>query len=298
MLDTLIEQRKKERKVIIDFRVVPPMREWIDPKEAKRILEKGYMRGYLATYSGSSGLPDETLNDLISRMREGSVDKAVLQAEWAFGDYRKQNDAVYRIVQKHPDEFVAGFLCVNPAKDDDMVEVIEREVKERGFKGVNIQGWSCRLRPNDKKFHPVYAKCQELGIPVTIHSSINFTVDRAMDYSRPIYIDEVACDFPDLTIVANHGGWPWVTELIAVAWKHPNVYIEIGAVSPKYIGAPGTGWEPLMRYGGSFLQDKVLFATDGMLPHKRCVDELKALPLKDSVKEKWLGGNAVRLLGL
>jgi hypothetical protein len=86
--------------------------------------------------------------------------------------------------------------------------------------------------------------------------------------------------------------------MVAVAWKHPNVYIEIGAVSPKYIGKPGTGWEPLMVYGNSLLQDRVLFATDNMLPHKRCVDELNALPLKDSVKEKWLGANAARLLGL
>ena len=108
----------------------------------------------------------------------------------------------------------------------------------------------------------------------------------------------MACDFPNLTIVANHGGWPWVTEMVAVAWKHPNVYIEIGAVSPKYIGTPGTGWEPLMVYGTSLLQDRVLFATDNMLPPKRCVDELKALPLKDAVKDKWLGGNAARLLGL
>jgi len=86
--------------------------------------------------------------------------------------------------------------------------------------------------------------------------------------------------------------------MVAVAWKHPNVYIEIGAVSPKYIGTPGTGWEPLMVYGNSLLQDRVLFATDNMLPPKRCADELKALPLKDAVKDKWLGGNAARLLGL
>ena len=184
------------------------------------------------------------------------------------------------------------------SKDDVMSDVVEREVKERGFKGVNIQPFACRLRSNDKKFYPVYAKCQELKIPVTIHASVNFSVNRSIDYGRPVYIDEVACDFPDLIIVANHGGWPWVNEMVAIAWKHPNVYIEIGAVSPKYIGTPGTGWEPLMVYGNSLLQDQILFATDCMLPHKKCVEELQALPLKDSVKEKWLGGNAIRLLGV
>jgi predicted TIM-barrel fold metal-dependent hydrolase len=235
---------------------------------------------------------------LVNIMNDAGVDKAVLQAEWAIGDYRKQNDAVYQIAKKYPCKFPAHYLCVNPLEDDDMAKVVEKEVNERGFSGVNIQGWAQRMRPNDKRFYPVYTKCQELKIPVTIHSSINFTVDRSIEYSRPIYIDEVACDFPDLTIVGNHGGWPWVAEMIAVAWKHPNVYIEIGAVSPKYIGTPGTGWEPLMVYGNSMLQDRVLFATDDMLPPKRCIDELRALPLKDAVKEKWLGGNAARLLRL
>ncbi len=284
--------------MIIDFRMTTPQKEWMSLEEAQRIMPTSYLRGYRGIYSDVANAFKVTTDDLIRSMDEGGVGKAVLQGEWAIGDYRKQNDAVYRIVQAHPDRFIAGYLCLNPLEDDDMVEVVEREVKERGFKGINIQGWSCRLRPNDKRFYPVYAKCQELGIPATIHSSINFTVDRTIDYSRPIYIEEVACDFPDLTIVANHGGWPWVTEMVATAWKHPNVYIEIGAVSPKYIGTPGTGWEPLMVYGNSLLQDRVLFATDDMLPHKRCVDELRALPLKDAVKEKWLGGNAARLLGL
>jgi predicted TIM-barrel fold metal-dependent hydrolase len=76
------------------------------------------------------------------------------------------------------------------------------------------------------------------------------------------------------------------------------VYIEIGAVAPKYIGTPGTGWDPLMVYGNSLLQDRVLFATDNMLPHQRCIEELRALPLKDHVKKKWLGGNATNLLGI
>ena len=283
--------------MIIDFRMTSPMRDWIGPEEAQK-WPTGHMRGYFSTYDDVDRLLKITVEDLIRGMDEGGVDKAVMQGEWAIGDYRKQNDAVYRIVQAHPDRFVAGYLCLNPLEDEDMVKVVEREVKERGFKGVNTQGFACWLRPNDKRWYPVYAKCQELGIPVTFHSSINFSVDRTMDYSRPIYLDEVACDFPDLTIVANHGGWPWVTEMVAVAWKHPNVYIEIGAVSPKYIGMPGTGWEPLMVYGNSLLQDRVLFATDNMLPHKRCVDELKALPLKDAVKEKWLGLNAAKILRL
>lgn len=284
--------------MIIDFRMVAPLREYMDPDYAREFLPKSYIRGYLGTYEEVRMFTEITVADLLASMDRGGVDKAVMQAEWAVGDYRRENDAVCRIVKDHPDRFVTGYLCINPLEDDDMADVVKREVEKRGFKGVNIQPWACRLRCNDKRFYSVYETCVALGIPVSIHSSINFTVNRSIDYGRPIYLDEVACDFPELTIIANHGGWPWVNELVAVAWKHPNVFIEIGAVSPKYIGTSGTGWEPLMVYGNSLLQDRVLFATDSMLPHKRCVEELKTLPLKDSVREKWLGGNAARLLGL
>ena len=284
--------------MIIDFRMVPPISTYMDPETAMRTLPTSYLRGYMGKYEEVEMFTQLTVDHLIAGMQKGGVEKAVMQAEWAIGDYRKLNDAVYEIVQAHPDRFVAGYLCVNPLEDDDMAEVVEKEVKQRGFKGVNIQPWAYQVKCNDKRFYPVYQECLDLKISVTIHCSVNFTVNRTIDYGRPLYLDEVACDFPDLTIVANHGGWPWVTEMVAVAWKHPNVYIEIGAVAPKYIGTPGTGWDPLMVYGNSLLQDRVLFATDNMLQHQRCVEELKSLPLKQAVKEKWLGLNAARLLGL
>jgi len=287
--------------VIIDFRKVPPYTDFVSLEEVRKAFSEGYLRGYtLSAYGKGEFMPQLGLSaeDMLRDMEESSTDCSVLQAEWDIGDYRRVNDAVHNLVQKYPRKFIAGYLCLNPGEDDDMVKVIEREVKGRGFKGLNMQPWAQRLYANDRRLYPVYAKCQELGIPVTIHTSINFSTDRTIDYGRPVYLDEIACAFPELTIVANHGGWPWVNELVAVAWKHHNVYIEIGAISPKYIGTPNSGWETLVRYGNTLLQDQVLFATDNMLPLKRCIEELRALPLKESVKEKWLGGNAARILGL
>ena len=118
-----------------------------------------------------------------------------------------------------------------------MVAVVEREITERGMRGVNLQPFAYRLKANDKRFYPLYQKCQELGVPVTIHASINFSNNRSIEFGRPLYLCEIACDFPELTIVANHGGWPWVAEAVAVAWKHSTVYIEIGAVAPKGVAA-------------------------------------------------------------
>lgn len=284
--------------MIVDFRVTAPIQEWMDLEEAKEKFPNSYMRGYVESAYEATAIWGITVDDMIKSIKEAGVDCCVLQAEWSLGDYRKQNDAVYRIAKIYPDIFPRYYLTINPLEDMEMAKTVEREVKERGFSGLNTQTFAQRMRPNDKRLYPVYAKCQELGIPVTMHASINFSVDRTIDFSRPIYIDEVACDFPDLKIVANHGGWPWVTEMVAIAWKHKNVYIEIGAVSPKYIGKPGTGWEPLIVYGNSLLQDRVLFATDNMVPWKRCLEEFEALPLKDEVKKKWLGLNAQQLLNL
>jgi len=283
--------------MIIDFRVTPPFSEYEAEEEAKKTFLEGYMAVYGDTYGSDMHTLSATTESLLNDMKEAGVDYAVMQGEWELGDCAKMNDAVYRLAKTYPDMFPVYFMGLDAGRNENMPRLIEHEVTERGFSGVNIQSWSTRLPINDRAWGPVYRKCQELGIPITIHTSINFTVDRPIGLGRPLHISEVAAEFPDLIIVANHGGWPWVAEMVGVAWKHRNVYVEIGAQSPKYIAKPGTGWEPLVTFGNSVIQDKVLFATDCMLPPQRVVEELMEMPfLKDSVKKKWLGVNAQKLI--
>ena len=289
--------------MIIDFRVTVPYEEYGERsrrEDSARQAGEGTSRGYSRVYRENlQGDWRSSVENMLTSMDEAGIDRAVIQAEYGgSGDYHALNNAAARIAHDHADRFPAAFLCLNPLVDEDMVKVLEHGAKEQGFRGVNIQAWAVRVSSTDSRFWPVYAKCQELGLIVTVHSSISFNVDRVLDYSHVNHLDKIACDFPELKLVANHGGWPWVLEMIAVAWKHPNVYIELGGVSPKYFGTPGSGWEPLMQYGNSLLQNQVLFATDSMLPHKRCVNELRALRLKNEVRDKWLGNNASGLLGL
>ncbi|MEP7105600.1 MAG: amidohydrolase family protein [Chloroflexota bacterium] len=279
---------------VIDFRVTLPVEEY----ESGPVGEAGdseYLGNYNRVYTRERGA--ESIDAMVAAMDAAGVELAVMQAEWGFGDYRKMNDAVFRAYARHPGRFIP-YVTVNPGTDDDLAAAVEREVRERGARGVNLQPFAYRLRCNDKRFYALYAKCRELAIPVTVHCSVNFSSDRSIDFGRPIYLDEVACDSPGLTLVANHGGWPWVTELVAIAWKHPTVYIEIGAISPRYIAKPGTGWEPLLVYGQSLIQDRVLWATDCMLPFERSLAEARELPIKPEALEKWLGTNAARLLGV
>lgn len=136
-------------------------------------------------------------------------------------------------------------------------------------------------------------------MPVILHASMNLSLEVTMEYSHPKYIDQVATDFPELKIVATHGGWPWVNEMVAVAWRRPNVYLDTAAQRPKYIGLPDTGWAPFVHFGNSLLQDRILFASRWpLLPFRQTIEELRELPLKPEVLEKWLWKNAATLLKL
>jgi predicted TIM-barrel fold metal-dependent hydrolase len=236
-------------------------------------------------------------DDFLTDMQECGVTKAVLQAEYSFGDAELLNRTVAQKVAENPDLLI-GFAGIDPLSSQDPVGDLDRYVKQWNMKGLNLQPWVQGWYPNDERLYPLYSYCQQAEMPVTIHASLNFALHRKIDYGHPLYLDEVACDFPGLTIVANHGGWPWVNEMVAVAWKRPNVYLEIGAISPKYIARPGTGWELFLTYGKSLLQDQILFATDSLIPHERAVREVDALPFEDQVKEKLLYRNAMRILGL
>ena len=282
-----------EQQMIIDFRV-------------QGTGEKFFVGGYSAmppfmerykTLYDFQRLCEVPFESFVAEMERSGVSLAVLHAEYAYGDVDQLNRTVGEFVKEFPQKLL-GFAGIDPAASQDPVADLDRYVNEWGMGGLNlqtcVQGWYA----NDKRLYPLYSYCQERRLPVSIHASVNFMTNRKIDYGHPLYLDEIACEFPDLTVVANHGGWPWVTEMVAVAWKHSNVFIELGGISPKYIAKPGSGWEPILAYGNSALQDQILFATDSLIPYERVFKEIDQLPLKDSVKEKFLCTNAMRVLGI
>jgi uncharacterized protein len=190
---------------------------------------------------------------------------------------------------------------IKPAEGVAGVRKLEYLVKELGFKGFVVSPFREKIYVNDKKYYPFYAKCLDLGIPVRAHTSMNYATDRAMDLGRPIYLDEVARDFPELTIIAGLGGWPWVPELVGLVRRHQNIYIDAAAHRPKYMKAPGSGFEMLLHFGNTVLQDKILFASSWVtlgLPVKQIIQEMEELTRNETVKRKWMYENAARLLKL
>ena len=217
--------------------------------------------------------------------------------ESTFG-VKLSNEDVADFCKKHGPRYL-GFAGVDPHKGIHAIRELEHAVKNLGLRGLNLQCFEHKLKINDPKMYPLYAKCIELDIPVNIHCSTNFSAVTSMNFGRPEYLDDVMMHFPELKVTASPPGWPWVQELIAVAWRHPNVYIGIVAVRPKYLDVDNSGYEMLCKYGNSVLQDQMIFGTAfPMQPVERAVAEINGLPLKEEVRKKWLYGNAAKLLGL
>jgi predicted TIM-barrel fold metal-dependent hydrolase len=210
------------------------------------------------------------------------------------------NESIAALAARHPGRFLP-FAGADIMRGAESLAQFESWVGERGFRGLSLRPFMIGEPATHRAYYPFFAKCVELGVPVSIHTSANWTRTRRSELGHPRFIDEVACDFPDLTIIMSHAGYPWVLEACLVAWKHPHVYLELGAHRPRYFAAPGAGWESLMRFGQTTIRDKVLYGTGAFLinrPYVQLCDEMRGLPLPRDVLEGWLWRNASRLLGV
>lgn len=185
---------------------------------------------------------------------------------------------------------VIGGAAYNLFRITESIQEIERAIKEYGFKYVWFHPISFGLAPNDKKCYPLYAKCLELETPVCYQSG-HSAEPLPSEPGHPMYADEVAMDFPELTLVLTHTGWPWVDEWISMLWRHPNVYGNIGAYYPKDLDPAQ------VRFMDGRGRDKVLWATNGF-GLTRCKKEFLELPISDETKKKVLRENAIKVFKL
>ena len=211
------------------------------------------------------------------------------------GCYHMPPEIVAEAVAQYPNRFF-GLMGIDPFSGMDGVRALEDAVKNMGFIGVHLYPHWYELAPNEARYYPFYAKCIELDIPIQMQvgQSLIYAKDhRCRSVGRPIYLDDIACDLPELKLIGSHVGIPWHDEMIAMAWKHENVYICTDAHSPKYWPAS------IVKYLNSYGQDKVIFGTDfPVLRFKRSIDEIDGLSLKPEVRKKFLRDNAVRIYGL
>jgi predicted TIM-barrel fold metal-dependent hydrolase len=222
-------------------------------------------------------------------MDNAGIDKVLLTAWHRPGGWVFSNDEVAAIARAFPGRFY-GAASVNLEKPVEAVHELERAVKELGFVALRIIPWLWNRPPNDKLYYPLFVKCIELDIPFC--TQVGHTGPLApSETGRPIpYIDEIALTFPELKIVGGHIGYPWTNEMIALAWKHANVYIDTSAYLPKYYPPE------LLHFMKTYGKEKVLFATNfPMLMFDRCSEGARKLDLPPEVMERFLAGNAKKV---
>ena len=223
-----------------------------------------------------------------------------INSETSTGEKGDSNDYISEIVTSYPGRFI-GFAAIDPWQGKASVEELERAVKDLSLRGLKLHPVQQAFHPNDEKFYPLYEKAMELNIPVLFHSGIAASGSCMaggggikLKYSAPIPgMDDVAADFPHLTVIMAHPGWPWIEEQIAVALHKPNVYLDLSGWLPRYIP------KQLLDEANTRLQDKVLFGSDyPFITPDKWLKDWEQIPIKDEIQPKILLENAKKALHL
>lgn len=233
-----------------------------------------------------------TPEGIVRYLRENGVDYAVALAELSpITTGMMSNEGVCELCQGV--DCLIPFCNVNPFLVADLPGELERYVTEMGFRGIKLYPTYQHFYANDSRLYPLYAKAQDLGIPVMIHTGSSIFKGARLKYGDPLHMDDLAVDFPELTLLMVHSGRGfWYDRAYFLAKLHANMYMEISGLPPQKL----LDYFPKLER----VADKIIFGSDwpGMPHIKRNIEIIRALPLKEETKEKILGGNAARILGL
>ena len=232
------------------------------------------------------------LESTIAAMDAAEVGHGLISAWQGPGEVLISNDEVASFVAARRDR-LSGVAAVDLHRPMEAVRELRRAVGELGFVAVRVVPWLWGLPPNDRRYYPIYAACVELGVPFCTQVGHTGPL-RTSETGRPIpYLDDVALDFPELTIVAGHIGYPWTEEMIALARKYPNVFIDTSAYTAKRYPPE------LVRYLAGDGRSKVLFGTNyPMITATQALRDLGKLGLDDEARGLFLTGNAIRVFRL
>ncbi|MEX2238555.1 MAG: amidohydrolase family protein [Dehalococcoidia bacterium] len=223
-----------------------------------------------------------------------------IDATTARNDPGAGNDYIASLVKKYPRQFPIGFGSVDPLAPG-AVEDINRAVEGLGLRGIKYHPSLQEFFPGEARFYAQYSECARLGAPIMFHTGMTGIGAGQpggggvrTKYCRPIPdLDDIAVEFPELTIIMAHQAWPWVQEQLAVLVHKPNVYMELSGYSPKYLDPS------VITYANFRTTDKMMFGSDyPWIRPKRWLDDFEAADFRPEVRRRLLYDNAARLFGL
>jgi len=249
--------------------------------------------------SQEQGLP--TAEDVAAYYRERQMAAVVFTVDYESVSGRPPvaNEEVAAAAAAHPDVLIP-FASIDPARGRAGAREVRRLVDEHGIRGFKFHPNLQAFFPNDRDAYPIYEAIAEAGVPAlfhTGHSGIGAGLPGGggvrLKYSNPMYVDDVAVDFPELQIVLAHPSFPWQDEAISIALHKPQVHIDLSGWSPKYFPPQ------LVQYAKTLLKRQVLFGSDyPMITPDRWLADFEQLGFNEDTTALVLKGNAARLLGL
>jgi uncharacterized protein len=258
------------------------------------------MAKYFRNPAGAQGMLP-TVQETANYYRERKIGAVIfpVDAERETGFHRYSNEDVAQICAAN-DDILIPFASIDPAKGKAGAREARRLVRDFGVRGFKFHPTMQGFYPNDRSAYVLYEAIAEEGAIALFHtgqtgvgSGMRGGMGMRLKYSNPMYIDDVAVDFPDMPIIMAHPAFPWQEEALAVCQHKPNVYIDLSGWSPKYFP------EILVKYANSLLKTKMLFGSDwpAITPDRWMADFEKSA-FRDEVRPLILKDNARRLLNL
>jgi predicted TIM-barrel fold metal-dependent hydrolase len=243
----------------------------------------------------------KTIAETVAYYRERKIGLVMftVDSEFEMGVRRIPNQEVVDAARENSDIMIA-FASIDPHKGRMGVREAKRLIEEGGIRGFKFHPTCQGFFPNDRMAYKLYEVIAEHKLPAIFHSG-HSGIGTGMPgggglrlkFSNPMHLDDVAADFPDMTVIIAHPSWPWQDEALSVCLHKPNVYIDLSGWSPKYFP------EQLVRYANSQLKHKMLFGSDfPLITPDRWMKDFDEAGFKPEVKPLILKENAIRALRL
>jgi predicted TIM-barrel fold metal-dependent hydrolase len=243
----------------------------------------------------------KTIAETVAYYRERKIGLVMftVDSEFEMGVKRIPNQEVVDAARENSDMMIA-FASIDPHKGRMGVREAKRLIEEGGIRGFKFHPTCQGFFPNDRMAYKLYEVIAEHKLPAIFHSG-HSGIGTGMPgggglrlkFSNPMHLDDVAADFPDMTVIIAHPSWPWQDEALSVCLHKPNVYIDLSGWSPKYFP------EQLVRYANSQLKHKMLFGSDfPLITPERWMKDFDEAGFKPEVKPLILKENAIRALRL
>ncbi len=276
---------------IIDFRIRPPFKTFRDLVMYSSAERRDRFTRQLG-FEPSRAASEQSVDLMIGEMDAAGIDIGVVVGRNSGMLGSVDNDIVLEFAANHPGRFIP-VASIDATRRKHAIEQIDRAVAA-GFKAINIEpgAYAVPMYTDDRRLYPIYAHCEDRGLPVIIMTGGNAGPD--ISYTSPATLDRVLTDFPTLRIVSSHGNWPWVHEILHVAFRRPNLYL-----SPDMYLVNMPGMEDYVRAANGFLSDRFIYASSfPFCPIKEYKEWFCTLNIRPENREKIMYSNAAGLLGL